>query len=74
MKEIILKNGWQDLGEQKLKVMQSFKKGKWRLNYYTTTGKITFQNTLLKYDKGNTYSIELLNENTLKSILDKYES
>lgn len=54
--EVILQKKWVDLGPQKMKVMRSFKKGKYRLNYYTTTDTITIQDVNKRFDKGDIYN------------------
>ena len=55
MKDIPLQYGWEDMGKQKMTGMLSFKKDNMRLNIYTTTGTVTFQNAHLNYDKATSY-------------------
>lgn len=50
-KEEIIKKGWKDLGEQKIKFMWSFTKGIIRMNIYKTTNTVTFQDIRYKISK-----------------------
>ena len=44
IKKIAESKGWTDLGPQKMKVLMSFRKNDIRMNVYTTTGTVQFQN------------------------------
>lgn len=71
--KIAKERGWVNLGENKMKSMLSYYKGTIRMNYYTTTGSLTFQNTMKVYDKGKSFGaittdellIKILDENKL---------
>lgn len=70
MKEKIIKAGWVDLGPQKASHMMSFIKGKYRMNFYTTTGTITVQLITKQYDQGDIYR-NVTNEN-IDDVLSGY--
>lgn len=62
--------GWKDLGVQKMKVMESYTKDSIRMNIYTTTNRVTFQDLHKQYDKGQSFSF--FDEESFKNILKCY--
>ncbi|MES2224170.1 MAG: hypothetical protein V4469_04535 [Patescibacteria group bacterium] len=48
-------NGWVDLGPQKMGGLMSFTRKNLRMNVFSTTGTVVFQNTLRRYDPGSSY-------------------
>lgn len=71
MDEIIIKAGWTDLGPQKSPHVRAFIKGKYRMNYYPTTGTLTVQLTTQKYDSGDIYK-KVTEEQLINDILPGY--
>ncbi len=71
MEQLILDAGWTDLGPQKSAHLRAFQKGKYRMNYYPTTGSITVQLTTERYDSGDIYK-KVTEEELKNDILPGY--